>query len=208
VIYLPPGSFKYSTLSLFDDLENVLLDFSGKYHDCTFCLLGDFNAKSGRLSDFQEVDNYIANLNFDHATYNVAGTNQLNELGFTTSHFTCDNHRPDNFGRRLLELCKLVGLYLANGRCGADAYIGKTTTIYDSVIYFVLLSGSLFPRITLFDVKEYDPLFSDVYCVLELCYLRFRQSRMMITRVMIVINLIVLSTISAVKILLVNLMTI
>jgi hypothetical protein len=96
VIHLPE-SCKYGTLSLMMIKRKFYL-ISLEYHNCTFCLLGDFNAKTGRLSDFQIVDSYIANLNFDHGTYNVAGTNQLNELGFTTSHFSCDNHRPDNFG--------------------------------------------------------------------------------------------------------------
>ena len=49
----------------------------------------------------------------------------------------------DNYGRRLLDLCKSTGLIIVNGRLGADKYIGDFTCITprgQSVMDYFLLA--------------------------------------------------------------------
>lgn len=59
IVYIPAESFQYISLKLFDDLENSILDFSTRYEDCSFCICGDFNAKSDHLSDFSITYEYV-----------------------------------------------------------------------------------------------------------------------------------------------------
>ena len=54
VIYIPPEGSSYSSMQLFDNIENDILKFASD--DTQVCLLGDLNAKSGSLSDFIEFD--------------------------------------------------------------------------------------------------------------------------------------------------------
>jgi len=58
----------------------------------------------------------------------------------------------------------------ANGRCRDDCRIGKTTTIYDSTIDYILLSDSVFPKISQFVVKDFDPILSDAHCAIKFGY--------------------------------------
>ena len=61
----------------------------------------------------------------------------------------------NNYGNRLLQLCKFTDVHIANGRCGADAYIGKCTTTNTSLIDYVLLSAINFPKVTHFIQENY-----------------------------------------------------
>jgi len=93
----------------------------------------DFNAKSGRLSEFELLDKYVVNADLDNIGHDSTAV-KLEALGFSNERFSSDDHCPDKYGRRLVEVCKFTSLYFANGRCGDDCRIGKTTTIYDSTM--------------------------------------------------------------------------
>ena len=170
VLYIPPENSAFSSLSLFDDLENIVLNFSSQFDDCSFCIFGDLNAKTGNLNDFVHLDRYVIQDNVDDITLQDISQNSLVELGFPLEHFSKDTRNCDNYGYRLLEFCKFTGLHIVNGRCGLDAYIGKSTCSSGSVIDYVLASNINFSRIKHFDILEYDPLYSDVHCALELCF--------------------------------------
>lgn len=77
-------------MELFDDLENSILDFSTRYEDCSCCILGDFNARSGHLPDFSITYEYVTDNIFDDNTKSVIGFNNLEELGFPTNHVSSD----------------------------------------------------------------------------------------------------------------------
>ena len=49
-VYVPPENSKYASKDAFDDIENELLSFSrdGQLN----ALIGDFNARTGKLPDF------------------------------------------------------------------------------------------------------------------------------------------------------------
>ena len=168
IVYIPPESSSYSSMDIFEHLERSILDFNDKVDDCSFCIFGDFNARSGCLPDFVHIDKYIADENFDNVTKQIVCKNNLLDLGFPIEHTSKDN-LLNNYGYRLVELCNFVELYFANGRCGADAYIGKSTCTSGSVIDYTLLSGINFPKLRHFDVMDFDPLLSDVHSVIEVC---------------------------------------
>ena len=168
VVYSPPESSQYSSLELFDELENSILDFNVEYDDCNFCIHGNFNARGGTLPDFNMVNDYVTEHVFDDNTRNVIGFNNFEDLGFPTDHISSDVH-CNNYGYRLAEMSKFTNIRFVNGRCGTDANIGKSTCNSGSVVDYVLLSDVNFPKVRHFDILEFDPLLSDVHCVLELC---------------------------------------
>ena len=77
---------------------------------------------------------------------------------------TQDAHDVDSFGHKLLNMCKVVNLQIANGRIRKDGGVGKHTTIHNSVIDYVVATPELFAEIKDFEIMEYNPILSDVHC--------------------------------------------
>ena len=72
----------------------------------------------------------------------------------------------NNHGKKLIELCKLSDLKIANGRIGTDKSIGSYTCHTprgSSTAYFAILSMGLFPYIVDFYIDIYDKCLSDVH---------------------------------------------
>ena len=84
----------------------------------------------------------------------------------------------NNHGKKLIELCKLSDLKIANGRVGTDKSIGSYTchtSRGSSTIDYAILSMGLFPHIVDLYIYIYDECLSDVHCPLCLvmsCYVR------------------------------------
>ena len=72
----------------------------------------------------------------------------------------------NNYGRRLLKLCKSTGILIAYGRCGKDIYIGKHTCKDISLLDYLLLSQHSFSDIKCFEVHDFDPILVDVHSCL------------------------------------------
>ena len=72
----------------------------------------------------------------------------------------------NNYGRRLLELCKSTGILTANGRCGKDIYIGKNTRKDISLLDYLMLSQHSFSNIQCFEVHDFDPILSNMHSCL------------------------------------------
>jgi hypothetical protein len=91
-----------------------------KFTNCLFCIFGDFNARTGFLSDFVDFDKYVINENFDAITMQHIVMNNLDEFGFPVERFSFDS-KCNNYGQRLIQLCKSANIFIGNGRCGNDA---------------------------------------------------------------------------------------
>ena len=50
----------------------------------------------------------------------------IDSLGFKNMRSSVDKY-VNNYGKRLLDLCKLLDMFIVNGRVGSDAQIGKAT---------------------------------------------------------------------------------
>ena len=62
-----------------------------------------------------------------------------------------DSVRPNNYGKQLLSLCKTTGLYIVNGRMGADLGVGGYTrvdTTGKSLVDYLLATPVTFTMIT------------------------------------------------------------
>ena len=162
-IYIPPEGSPYSSASIFDKIEQDIINFCADENTYT-CLMGDFNARSGLLSDFITIDEEIGDFALDFESKLILSKNNLKELGFPTERFSLEISNTNNYGYRLMELCKSLDVHIVNGRCGADSYIGRQTCKHSSVIDYVIMSAELFPCIHSFEVLEFDPLLSDIHC--------------------------------------------
>ena len=169
-IYIPPENSKYSTKEAFEELENEMIDISKK-EKCFVSLIGDFNAKTGSLSDFIVPDESIVSL-FD-LDCDTDILDYLYDFEFLTQNdiplqrvSKCAN-RPNNYGHKLLELCKRNNLYIANSRIGLDKNVGERTCSDSSVVDYLILSSKLFPFIDSFRVEEFVSLFSDCHSFIK-----------------------------------------
>ncbi|CAC5377297.1 unnamed protein product [Mytilus coruscus] len=135
-------------------------------------LIGDFNSKTSVLPDYIiPDDNIIDILNLDE-------DNEILEYLFDYQNLLRNNiplHRvsgcfckPNNYGHRLLNLCKKINIYIVNSRVGDDKGVGARTFKDISVVDYLILSSQLFPLLQKFAIAEFEPLFSD--CHSALCF--------------------------------------
>ena len=161
-VYVAPEGSNYSNIDYFESLEADILYFAS--HNYKFCLLGDFNAHTNNELDFTCVDDNIQqSLNIGNAIDNNVGFCPLEELFFLKERHNSDLSHINNFGKRLLELCKSCGLCIGNGRLGRDRSLVCKTCKGVTVVDYVILSPSLFPYVSEFEVLPFDPMISDAH---------------------------------------------
>ena len=102
-------------------------------------------------------------LKFDKdVQYMLNDLKALDDIG-VLKRCNSDVKRPNNYGFRVIELCKSHGLSILNGRLGSDIN-GKATTTDNSVIDYVLSSHFILSRIHSYIIHDFDALFSDKHC--------------------------------------------
>lgn len=158
----PPEGTVYSSVDLFDDVENILVDIQSR-HDCYILLAGDFNAYTKNLKDF--IDPSQTDDVGPVRDFTAAFGEQLYSV---KCKHTQDTHPPNNYGYRLIDLCKLLSLYFLNGRAGRNDGLGMCTNNGCSVVDHMIGSSFLLTKIKDFAVSPFDALLSDVHSSLTL----------------------------------------
>ena len=168
-VYIPPENSKYSNVDAFIELENELVSLL-KNERSIVALIGDFNSKTGVLPDFTFPDESINIFDLDYDAeileylYDFEKLLQNDIPLQRVSECTC---RPNNYGHRLLEICKNNNIYIANSRIGLDKGKGEKTCNDVSVVDYLLLSSLLFPLVTDFKINDFVPLFSDCHSSIQ-----------------------------------------
>ena len=160
LIYNPPENSTYADISIFDQIENYIVDIISLNLNAGICLLGDFNARTGVLSDRMETTNTKyedENIMLD----NDDASCTTSESGRVRSN--CDK-TINQMGRRLIDMCRSLNLHMLNGRYGADNEIGKPTCKNSSTVDYVIISEKLSEIISDFDILEFDGTLSDIHC--------------------------------------------
>ena len=130
----------------------------------TVCLFGDFNSHTNNDNDFTITDENIEqHLHIDNIN-DIFNRITIEELGFPVGRHYSDNSQIDNYGRRLLEVCRSFNLYIANGRLGSDKFLGSKTCKASTVVDYAILSPLLFTAVKEFQILLFDPMLSDVHC--------------------------------------------
>ena len=83
---------------------------------------------------------------------------------FRLAALKCDAH-----GNKLLELCKIAGLCIFNGRVPGDEN-GACTTSKNTTIDYVLGTPQIIGHILQLSVENFDPIFSDVHNIITVTF--------------------------------------
>lgn len=166
-LYVPPESSDYSDINFFDVIQDDILKLTSDA-DYKVCLLGDFNARTGVKEDFTNISDFICNaVQLDDVTKHEFDLVNLDILGIDCKRYNKDKF-VNNYGNRLLQLCKDLNLLIANGRLGSDKQIGSFTCKESSTVDYCILSTSLFSNVINFEICEFDSMISDVHNALSL----------------------------------------
>ena len=167
VVYIPPEGSSYSSIDIFDSIESELVHFISE-KNYKICLMGDFNSHTRTLPDFVNVDDQICEfLKLDTNTMNNLNQNTLDSYGISSVRHNMDKSPVDNYGKRLLNLCKSLDIHIINGRVGNDRNIGNFTCKGSTVVDYCIASPELFNKFLEFEVLPFDPMISDVHCALH-----------------------------------------
>ena len=67
-VYIPPESSSYSSVSIFDTIENDIVSLNSE-NNYKICLFGDFNAHTSTANDFICINEHICDsFNLDDVT--------------------------------------------------------------------------------------------------------------------------------------------
>ena len=78
----------------------------------------------------------------------------------------CDKY-VNNYGHRLVQLCRNMDIHIPNGRVGKDRYIGSLTCRDTSTVDYLIVSSQVFPCAYDFFIDHFNALLSD--CNRALC---------------------------------------
>lgn len=172
--YIPPDNTNYCDGDEFEFLSSQLIDLSVKYN-CDACIVGDFNARTGVLKDYIDLDENVAS---------VAGLEPENEAFISTQKLIDLNidpirHNEDKVhnskGLKMIDFCQGTGMLIVNGRVGRDKGVGRTTCekptkngITKTTNDYALATHTLFKHISDFHVDILDQTLSDVHCPISL----------------------------------------
>lgn len=157
-VYIPPSNSRYANKDHFDELDNLLLNYTNT--DYFHLLCGDYNAHTGTMTDIIQVNDDDNNYFVNDDVYN-----NLNILSIPEPRFNQDATLDrSSYGKKLLEICKCNQVIILNGRMGHDRGVGKVTTSYNTTVDYVIGSPLLMKYVTHFEVLQYEPLYSDVHC--------------------------------------------
>ena len=145
-----------------------------KFGDVYWFFGGDFNARTGNLSDF------IQPHNVQEYTDVIDGSGDLFDILSCKPRKTRDPNFINTFGRQLVEFCKANNLYILNGRTGSDKK-GNITCIANkgkTIVDYFIVSKNVFDLVTSFDItprpeSDHFPLsvvfsgFNDSYPIVQ-----------------------------------------
>ena len=166
-VYVPPEGSDYSNPDSILDLEQEilpLLDLCKHLY-----VMGDLNARCGTAAEFNDFD-------LSHVTADCYGIDDRTISFINNAHELCTNGIPmvrksadktkNNFGNKLLQLCRNNNLYICNGRICPDSS-SDSTCIKGSVIDYLIANISGLVKINNFTVHEFTPILSDIHCAIS-----------------------------------------
>ena len=133
-VYIPPLGSRFSSKNPFRELQAEI----AHCRDTPILLLGDFNARTGSLSD-----------------------------GYPMKRRNADVARPNKYGEQMIEFCKNNALMILNGRFGEDLKSPKPTR-HKSAIDYCVSSVAIRDIIQDFSVNDFSRSFSDSHNVIAI----------------------------------------
>ena len=168
--YISPERSNYSSIDKFDVIEADIFDLVSK-KNCEILLMGDFNAHFGSISDITKYDYFVS----DQCGVSDGNSCKLFDaplpVDMPINRRSLETTTHNNYGYRVIDLCKSLGLVILNGRCGQDLK-GETTCKGKSVDDIVIISPKVFQIVPDFQVDVFNPLLSDCHnpVCFKLCF--------------------------------------
>ena len=151
--YCSPANSSYTQRTQVDSFDSLEEKLSCLGQDVDMLLLGDFNARTGRGRDYiRNEDNTHMPGVYDYQVDNTACYTRGN-MDLVTN----------NFGERLLSLCKSVPLRICNGRKLGDILGNYTCYTWNgkSTVDYCMVTPRLYHQIQHFLVSDLYPTLSD-----------------------------------------------
>ena len=160
VMYIPHEHSVYNTEELFDIIQSDILNICEKENCTNVCLLGDFNARTGQLQEYEKFNKHVVDMSFD------GNCNWILKDPDSCADRSSVDTTTNAHGLKLLELCTNINLRIVNGRFGTSSSL--PTSKGNSVIDYMIMSPDLLTEIVTFEIENFDPLLSDVHNCLSL----------------------------------------
>ena len=118
-----------------------------------------FNSRTAKMSDNLLTETCINSCDENELLIHAQALSLCN----ISLHRSNGDDICNNYGYRFVDFCKNMGLYIANGRCGEDCNIGKTTCKGTSLVDYIVISHDLFSIVKMFVVDDFSPMLSDIH---------------------------------------------
>lgn len=173
ITYIPPSGSKVLKSQDVDLFEQLELGVTKYKHLGKVFITGDFNSRTSSESDCLDFDKYLD----DEDIF-------LNDIVLQPR--VNSDHVLDTHGRRLLLLCQISGLLIANGRVHEDSNIGEHTFVslngLSTVDYLLanpldILCLSNFKILNFNEFSDHAPLFFSMPCDIPQKPVREQNSR-------------------------------
>jgi hypothetical protein len=165
ICYVVPTASSRQTkieTDIFDDLITDIANFQNEYSEnVDFIICGDMNARTRDELDFVS-DEAVSDIEYMSLPLDYV-------LDKCSRRVSQDTKPPSENGWRLLDMCKMCGLRILNGRCGTDKGCGKFTCHAargSSVVDYVCVSANLLSKCVDFEVIDDVQQVSD-HCLLS-----------------------------------------
>ena len=167
IVYVPPTQSRFYNDDELSKLENEIVSVCSlnKY----VIISGDINARTKKLPDYLELDQYISDLfDYDDEIANfIDKTELLKNLNIPLARCSLDSSKTNTTGTWLTDVCKNNNLFIVNGRVGKDKGVGRRTFKDISMIDYTLCTADCFTFLKHFEVIELDSIFSDGHALLS-----------------------------------------
>ena len=159
ISYIPPDGSPYYIPETFSQLHN---EISGKLSvdsNNSVFIIGDLNARTGVMPDFITTNSVDQDIFPNDMIDFMNDVDKLKLAGISLERASQDKGKPNSHGYKLIDLCKNNNLYIVNGRAGQDKGVGKGVSLVD----YAVASANIFPSIIDFEIRDFEPLFSDIH---------------------------------------------
>ena len=166
VVYVPPESSGYTEENIFNRLSDEIIDLCVHHSVKSVCMIGDFNARTGNVDDFLLPDESLLKNNVLAEQVNDFILAEDN-FDILPKHRISEDDKTNNYGHKLIELCRNLDLRMLNGRFGPDS--SRPTCKNVSVVDYALVSTNLFSNVVSCNISDFDPILSDVHSAVTFC---------------------------------------
>ena len=165
--YMRPSTSTRNVLETGNDSYEILTDKIAELSNLgDIIMMGDLNSRTGDLQDFYDFlgdnDEHGHMLDEECININVINKNDFYDNDMLLTRVSQDKGNNE-FGKRLIALCKMCNLIILNGRTGEDKGVGKLTFCNhrgSSVNDYVLCTSNVLKNIDNFYVSNPN-VFSD-----------------------------------------------